>query len=99
MSTDQLRRCWAQPSTAAAATAAVAAPDLQVATAASTARFPLSTFTTSSTFLIPRTVPRREIQDSTQAKTNAIPKVTAAVWKPGTGLNPAATETRRTPAN
>ncbi len=45
--------------------------------------------TPSSFSLIFETVPRCEITSAMKLLVNAIAQVTAAVWNPGTGLNPA----------
>lgn len=45
--------------------------------------------TLSSFSLIFETVPRCEITSAMKLLVNAIAQVTAAVWNPGTGLNPA----------
>jgi hypothetical protein len=81
---------WAQPSTAAAATLAVIAANVCSSATTRAKRRSLKRTDIASLFsLISDAGPRCEIRSESRVLTYAIEQATAAVWNPGTGLNPA----------
>lgn len=83
-------RRWAQPSTAAAPTLELTAATVWDSAVPTVERRPgRAMVTTSSSLSIFETVPRCEILRAMKLAANAVKQVTAAVWNPGTGLNPA----------
>lgn len=81
---------WAQPSTAAAATLAVIAANVCSSATTRAKRPSLKRTDITSLFsLISDVGPGCEIRSERRVLTYAIEQATAAVWNPGTGLNPA----------